>query len=79
MEDLWCVALGVFQLWLFVVVFFITLPAMFGLSLGVTGLYIQILVKILEWATLRIQRGRQEQPSVPVPLPNGLFTTTTHK
>ncbi|XP_028274046.1 glycerol-3-phosphate acyltransferase 3-like isoform X2 [Parambassis ranga] len=73
MEDLWCVALGVFQLWLFVVVFFITLPAMFGLSLGVTGLYIQILVKILEWATLRIQRGRQEQPSVPVPLPNGII------
>lgn len=25
----------------------------------------------LQWATVRIQRGRQEQPSVPVPLPNG--------
>lgn len=24
-----------------------------------------------QWATVRIQRGRQEQPSVPVPLPNG--------
>ncbi|KAM8743513.1 glycerol-3-phosphate acyltransferase 3 [Acanthopagrus schlegelii] len=73
MEDLWCVAAGVFQVWMFVVVFLIMLPAMFGLSLGVTGVYIQILVRILEWATLRIQRGRQEQPSVPVPLPNGII------
>ncbi|GLD56858.1 glycerol-3-phosphate acyltransferase 3, partial [Lates japonicus] len=73
MDDLWCVAAGVFQVWMFVVVFFIMLPAMFGLSLGVTGVYIQILVRILEWATLRIQRGRQQQPSVPVPLPNGII------
>lgn len=48
MEDLWCVAVAVFQAWVFVVVFLIMLPAMFGLSLGVTGVYIQILVKILE-------------------------------
>lgn len=73
MEDLWTVAVAVFQLWMFVVVFFITLPAMFGLSLGVTSVYIQILVKLLEWATIRIQRGRQEQPSVPAPLPNGII------
>ncbi|XP_005748458.1 glycerol-3-phosphate acyltransferase 3 isoform X2 [Pundamilia nyererei] len=73
MEDLWTVAVAVFQLWIFVVVFFITLPAMFGLSLGVTSVYIQILVKLLEWATIRIQRGREEQPSVPAPLPNGII------
>uniref|UniRef100_A0AAQ5WY90 Phospholipid/glycerol acyltransferase domain-containing protein n=1 Tax=Amphiprion ocellaris TaxID=80972 RepID=A0AAQ5WY90_AMPOC len=48
MEDLWSVAAAVFQLWMFVVVFLIMLPAMFGLSLGVTGVYIQVLVKILE-------------------------------
>lgn len=48
MEDVWCVAAGVFQVWVFVVVFLIMLPAMFGLSLGVTGVYIQILVRILE-------------------------------
>lgn len=41
-------AVSVFQVWVFVVVFLIMLPAMFGLSLGVTGVYIQILVKILE-------------------------------
>ncbi|CAJ1069895.1 glycerol-3-phosphate acyltransferase 3 [Xyrichtys novacula] len=73
MEDVWSVAAGVFQVWMFVVLFLIMLPAMFGLSLGVTGVYIQILVKILEWATVRIQRGQQEQPSVPIPLPNGII------
>uniref|UniRef100_A0A7N8XKB2 Glycerol-3-phosphate acyltransferase 3 n=1 Tax=Mastacembelus armatus TaxID=205130 RepID=A0A7N8XKB2_9TELE len=67
MEDLWCVAVGVFQLWMFMVVFLITLPAMFNVSLGVTGVYIQILVKILEWATIRIRRGQQEQHTVPPP------------
>lgn len=73
MEDLWSVLVGLLQLWICVVVFLIMFPAMFGLSLGVTGVYIQILVKILEWATVRIQRGRKEQPSVPVPLPNGII------
>ncbi|KAF7646277.1 hypothetical protein LDENG_00190500 [Lucifuga dentata] len=71
MEDMWSVAVGFFQVWMFVVVFLIMLPAMFGLSLGVTGLYIQILVKVLEWATLRIQRGCKEKASVP--LPNGII------
>ncbi|KAF0031833.1 hypothetical protein F2P81_016388 [Scophthalmus maximus] len=73
MDDPWRAAVGVFQAWMFVVVFFIMLPAMFGLSLGVTGVYIRVLVRILEWATVRIQRGRREQPSVPVPLPNGII------
>uniref|UniRef100_UPI003AB0B8CA glycerol-3-phosphate acyltransferase 3 isoform X1 n=1 Tax=Centroberyx gerrardi TaxID=166262 RepID=UPI003AB0B8CA len=62
MEDLWGVAVLLFQLWISVVLGLIMLPAMFGFSLGVTGVYIQILVQILEWATLRIQRGRKEQP-----------------
>ncbi|XP_033933038.1 glycerol-3-phosphate acyltransferase 3-like isoform X2 [Pseudochaenichthys georgianus] len=62
-----------FQLWMFVVLFLIMLPAMFGLSLGVTGVYIQGLVHILEWATLRIQREREQQSGVPDPLPNGII------
>ncbi|KAK9532084.1 hypothetical protein VZT92_009488 [Zoarces viviparus] len=72
MDD-WSVAAGLFQVWMFVVIFLIMLPAMFGLSLGVTGVYIRTLVRILEWATLRIQRGRQQQPSDAVPLPDGIF------
>lgn len=53
MENLWCAAAVVFQLWVLVLVFLITLPAMFGLSLGVTGVYIQVLVKILEVSSAR--------------------------
>ncbi|XP_034722395.1 glycerol-3-phosphate acyltransferase 3-like [Etheostoma cragini] len=73
MEGFWGGAVQLLHVWMFVVVFLIMLPAMFGLSLGVTGVYIRVLVHILEWATLRIQRGRQQQPSVPVPLPNGII------
>ncbi|XP_029941220.1 glycerol-3-phosphate acyltransferase 3 isoform X1 [Salarias fasciatus] len=73
MEAGWSAAGGLLHLWLFVVLFLILLPAMFGVSLGVTGVYIQVLVHILEWATVRIQRGRKEQSSVPVPLPNGII------
>ncbi|TDH02445.1 hypothetical protein EPR50_G00173290 [Perca flavescens] len=70
MEDFWALAVQLLHMWMFVVFFLIMLPAMFGLSLGVTGVYIKVLVHILEWATLRIQRGRQQQP---VPLPNGII------
>ncbi|KAM6984855.1 glycerol-3-phosphate acyltransferase 3 [Aplochiton taeniatus] len=75
MEDPWGVAQWFLQVWLSVVLGLIMLPSMFGLSLGVTGLYIKILVKILKWATLRIQRGQKEQhsPSLPVPLQNGII------
>ncbi|XP_068430089.1 glycerol-3-phosphate acyltransferase 3-like [Clinocottus analis] len=72
MEDWWPVAVGLVQVWLSVVVFLIVLPAVLGLSLGVTGLYIRVLVHILEWATLRIQRGRQ-RPSDPVARPRGII------
>lgn len=48
MEDMWCVAVAGVQVWLFVVLFLIMLPAMFGLSLGVTGFYIRVLVRLLE-------------------------------
>lgn len=73
MEAVWSAAGGLLHLWLFIILFLILLPAMFGVSLGVTGVYIQVLVHILEWATVRIQRGRQDQSSVPVPLPNGII------
>ncbi|XP_023816593.1 glycerol-3-phosphate acyltransferase 3 [Oryzias latipes] len=67
MTDPVSAAAAVFQLWLLIVVFFIVLPAMFGISLGVSGVYIQVLVRILQWATVRIQRGRQEQPGGATP------------
>lgn len=48
MEDTWGAALLLFQVWITVLLGLIMLPAMFGFSLGVTGVYIQMLVKILE-------------------------------
>ena len=48
MEDPWGTALALFQVWISVLLSLVMLPAMFGLSLGVTGVYIQILVQILE-------------------------------
>ncbi|KAJ3604910.1 hypothetical protein NHX12_026961 [Muraenolepis orangiensis] len=73
MEDPWGTALALFQVWMSVLVGLVLLPSMFGLSLGVTGVYIKLLVHVLEWATLRIQRGRKEKPIVPIPLPNGII------
>jgi len=48
MEDPWGAAVIGFQVWVAVLLGLVMLPAMFGLSLGVTGVYIQILVRILE-------------------------------
>ncbi|XP_024286914.1 glycerol-3-phosphate acyltransferase 3 isoform X1 [Oncorhynchus tshawytscha] len=75
MDDLWSITTLLLQVWFSVMIGLIMIPAMFGLSLGVTSVYIQILVKILEWATLRIQRGHRDRPTLPVPapLPNGLI------
>uniref|UniRef100_A0A674A1Z0 Glycerol-3-phosphate acyltransferase 3 n=1 Tax=Salmo trutta TaxID=8032 RepID=A0A674A1Z0_SALTR len=67
MDDLWSIATLLLQVWFSVMIGLIMIPAMFGLSLGVTSVYIQILVKILEWATLRIQRGHRDRPTLPVP------------
>lgn len=48
MEGAWDIACVLLQVWLSVVVGLIMLPAMFGVSLGFTDLYIKVLVKTLE-------------------------------
>lgn len=73
MEDAWDVACLLIQLWLSVVFGLIMLPAMCGASLGVTEIYIKVLVKTLEWATLRIQRGQRDQPPLQAQLSNGII------
>lgn len=62
MTDPVSAAAAVFQLWLLIVVFFIVLPAMFGISLGVSGVYIQVLVRILQ---VRLP-GQKPSPSAAV-------------
>uniref|UniRef100_A0A671M835 Glycerol-3-phosphate acyltransferase 3-like n=1 Tax=Sinocyclocheilus anshuiensis TaxID=1608454 RepID=A0A671M835_9TELE len=73
MEGAWDIAFLLFQVWLSIVVGLIVLPAMFGVSLGFTDIYIKVLVKTLEWATLRIQRGQKEQPTLPLQSASGII------
>ncbi|XP_040093191.1 glycerol-3-phosphate acyltransferase 3 isoform X2 [Oryx dammah] len=47
--------------WLTLVFGLILLPSAFGVSLGISEIYMKILVKTLEWATLRIETGVAKQ------------------
>lgn len=49
----WDLVLLVFEVWMCVVLGLIVLPAMFGVSLGFTDLYIKVLVKTLEVNTYK--------------------------
>ncbi|XP_017348445.1 glycerol-3-phosphate acyltransferase 3 [Ictalurus punctatus] len=69
----WDVMFGILQMWMCALLGLIVFPAMFGVSLGFTDLYIKVLVKTLEWATRRIQRGQDEQLELPAHLPNGII------
>ncbi|KAI1900195.1 hypothetical protein AGOR_G00047510 [Albula goreensis] len=73
MEDSWDAALTFVKIWFSTIVGLIMLPAMFGASLGITEVYMKALVKILEWATLRLQRGRGEQQILKASLSNGII------
>uniref|UniRef100_A0AAY5EPY2 1-acylglycerol-3-phosphate O-acyltransferase 9, like n=1 Tax=Electrophorus electricus TaxID=8005 RepID=A0AAY5EPY2_ELEEL len=56
-----------------VLVLLIMLPAMFGLSLGITEAYMKILIKTLEWATLKIQKNSEEKKTLKPSSSNGLI------
>ncbi|XP_054538855.1 glycerol-3-phosphate acyltransferase 3 isoform X4 [Pan troglodytes] len=47
--------------WLTLVLGFILLPSVFGVSLGISEIYMKILVKTLEWATIRIEKGTPKE------------------
>lgn len=40
---------------------FIIVPAIFGVSFGIRKLYMKTLLKIFAWATLRMERGAKEK------------------
>ncbi|KAG8134350.1 putative Glycerol-3-phosphate acyltransferase 3-like protein [Naja naja] len=66
MEAVLAVFLQLLSFWFALAFLLIVLPSVFGLSLGISEFYLQVLVKILEWATLRIQKGiRREQKQIP--------------
>ncbi|XP_014110309.1 PREDICTED: glycerol-3-phosphate acyltransferase 3 isoform X2 [Pseudopodoces humilis] len=74
MEVVW--ALGqVAAVWLAVVLGLIVLPSALGISLGISEAYMRVLVKTLEWATIRLQKSaKKPQPQVPrTPTANGII------
>lgn len=48
MEDFWAGALWALEIWLYLIISLIMIPAMFGFSLGISETYMTILVKTLE-------------------------------
>ncbi|XP_051536152.1 glycerol-3-phosphate acyltransferase 3-like [Myxocyprinus asiaticus] len=73
MEGFWTVALPVLKVWFNGLVVLILLPAMFGISLGITETYMKILIKTLEWATHRIQRASRAEEILKHSASNGLI------
>ncbi|KAA8592642.1 hypothetical protein FQN60_018097 [Etheostoma spectabile] len=61
MEDFGAFVLWALKIWLYLVISLIMIPAMFGFSLGISETYMTILVKTLEWATLKIQKGHADE------------------
>lgn len=61
MEEFWAFALWGLKIWFYLIVGLIMVPAMFGFSLGISETYMSILIKTLEWATLRLQVSAEQQ------------------
>ncbi|KTF91656.1 hypothetical protein cypCar_00000405 [Cyprinus carpio] len=61
-DSLICMLLGIsFTVWFTLLLVFIIVPAIFGVSFGIRRLYMESLVKLFEWATLRMERGAKEK------------------
>ncbi|KAJ8285306.1 hypothetical protein GJAV_G00025350 [Gymnothorax javanicus] len=73
MDDSWDVGFTFFKIWFSAVVALIMLPAMFGVSLGITEFYMKVLMKTLEWATLRIQKVKGNQQILRNSSSNGII------
>lgn len=73
MEDFWTGALWALKIWLYLIIFLIMIPAMFGFSLGISETYMTILVKTLEWATRKIQKANADERTLKNSLSNGLI------
>ncbi|KAL7392607.1 hypothetical protein ABVT39_027100 [Epinephelus coioides] len=73
MEDFWALALWALTIWLYLVISLIMIPAMFGFSLGISETYMTILVKTLEWATLKIQKVYADERTLTASASNGLI------
>ncbi|XP_045923335.1 glycerol-3-phosphate acyltransferase 4-like isoform X2 [Micropterus dolomieu] len=60
--DMLCRCLGIsVTVWLTILIVFIIVPAVLGVSLGIRRLYMRTLLKIFEWATSRMEMGAKEK------------------
>ncbi|XP_051541273.1 glycerol-3-phosphate acyltransferase 4-like isoform X1 [Myxocyprinus asiaticus] len=61
-NSLICMLLGIsFTVWFTLLLVFIIVPAILGVSFGIRRLYMKSLIKLFEWATLRMERGAKEK------------------
>uniref|UniRef100_A0A668A7A3 Glycerol-3-phosphate acyltransferase 4 n=1 Tax=Myripristis murdjan TaxID=586833 RepID=A0A668A7A3_9TELE len=57
-----CMCLGIsITVWFTLLLVFIIVPAILGVSFGIRRLYMKTLLVIFEWATLRMERGAKEK------------------
>uniref|UniRef100_A0A672P5K0 Glycerol-3-phosphate acyltransferase 4-like n=2 Tax=Sinocyclocheilus grahami TaxID=75366 RepID=A0A672P5K0_SINGR len=57
-----CMLLGIsFTVGFTLLLVFIIVPAIFGVSFGIRRLYMKSLIKLFEWATLRMEQGAKEK------------------
>jgi len=73
MEDVWSLVLQGLKVWLVLLLASIVVPAMFGFSLGISEAYMSVLVKTLEWATLKIQKANRDETTLNRSASNGLI------
>uniref|UniRef100_A0A8C4F8C8 1-acylglycerol-3-phosphate O-acyltransferase 9, like n=1 Tax=Dicentrarchus labrax TaxID=13489 RepID=A0A8C4F8C8_DICLA len=73
MEDFWAAAIWALEIWLYLIISTIMIPAMFGFSLGISETYMTILVQTLEWATLKIQKANADERTLKSSPSNGLI------
>uniref|UniRef100_A0A668ADG2 Glycerol-3-phosphate acyltransferase 4 n=1 Tax=Myripristis murdjan TaxID=586833 RepID=A0A668ADG2_9TELE len=61
-DNLVCMCLGIsITVWFTLLLVFIIVPAILGVSFGIRRLYMKTLLVIFEWATLRMERGAKEK------------------
>ncbi|KAG8447139.1 hypothetical protein GDO86_014555 [Hymenochirus boettgeri] len=73
MEDFRTLIYNILTVWITLILLLIMLPSMCGVSLGISEVYMKILVKVLEWATLRIQKGFKDKESQRLAASSGII------
>uniref|UniRef100_A0A8C5QW15 Glycerol-3-phosphate acyltransferase 4 n=1 Tax=Leptobrachium leishanense TaxID=445787 RepID=A0A8C5QW15_9ANUR len=78
-DSVLCNLLGLsLTLWFTLLLVFIIVPAIFGVSFGIRRLYMHTLLRIFTWATLRIERGVKENShALYKSLSNGIIAKET--